>query len=261
MMMRSSDIAILAQTKTFTLRKLCDDGLLGTVLRNDLDDSRLFALDQVPQVYLAKVLQELDVNTGRILQTRESPQQALELFQRCSKRLQDEISLLQEQLDMFDSHANMALEGMRNKPDEISVRHCDERRVYFSALDELKDRRRKEYGRAARAHERIRKHGNPACPLGVSYDGFFDLLERPETPAQLVSYDPQGDDVLPAGDYLIGTTRCFYDEQTDLARRMFDYALQHDLDIGSPAYVVYLHNAATVTNKEDYLLQYSVKVK
>jgi effector-binding domain-containing protein len=76
-----------------------------------------------------------------------------------------------------------------------------------------------------------------------------------------VSYDPQGPDLRPAGDYLVGTVACFYEEYGDFPRRMFTYALDHGLEFTGPAYTIYLLDAASVTEPEQFMLQIVAGVK
>jgi len=97
--------------------------------------------------------------------------------------------------------------------------------------------------------------------LGFAYDEFLDLLEDPEHPAQLVSYDPQGPETRPAGEYLVGTVNCYYGEKSGLARRMFEYALHNHLEFHGPAHTVYLLDTASVTEAENYLMQIAAGVK
>ena len=102
---------------------------------------------------------------------------------------------------------------------------------------------------------------NEACPLGYAYGEFFDLLEQPDQPAQLVSYDPQGPDTRPAGEYLVGTVTCLDGEKTGLPRRMYRHALENGLEFTGPAYAVYLFDAASTADAERCLLQIAVMVK
>jgi hypothetical protein len=97
--------------------------------------------------------------------------------------------------------------------------------------------------------------------LGLAYADFNSLLNCPEQPTQLVSYDPRGMDRRPAGNYLVGTEQCEYGETGELPRRMIDYAQENDLELCGPPYMVYLYDAACVTTPEDSLLQIAVEVK
>ena len=111
------------------------------------------------------------------------------------------------------------------------------------------------------AHAKIRQNGNAGCPMGFAYNDFFDLLENPGQPSQLVSFDPSGPELRPAGEYLVGTECGFYEQQNGLTKRMFDYALHNGLEFCGPAYTVYLLDAASVCDAEQFLLQVAVQVQ
>ena len=107
----------------------------------------------------------------------------------------------------------------------------------------------------------IRQNGNAGCPMGFAYADFAALLRDPKQPAQLVSFDPKGPEVRPAGEYLIGTVSSYYGEKHALPQRMAAYAKEHGFELHGPAYMVYLLDAASVANQEKYLLQITAAVK
>ncbi|MCL2300274.1 MAG: hypothetical protein FWC27_09050, partial [Firmicutes bacterium] len=90
---------------------------------------------------------------------------------------------------------------------------------------------------------------------------FGGLLEKPNQPAQVMSCDPQGPDVRPAGEYLVGTVSCYYGQANSLPRRMQAQAERDRLEFCGPAYAVYLLDAASVTDSERYLLQVAAAVR
>jgi effector-binding domain-containing protein len=55
--------------------------------------------------------------------------------------------------------------------------------------------------------------------------------------------------------------RCCYGEKNGLPKRMFDYALHNGLEFCGPAYTVYLLDAASVSDAEQFLLQVAVQVQ
>jgi len=263
MMLRTSDLAICAETSTSSIREYSDQGLLGPIFRAENSNYRMFDPRIIPQLYLIKGLRELGFSPRQLKEfgQNRSPEQAVDIFKRYSTELQQEISKLQTQLDMLRSYAELIEEGQCAQPGTIEVRSLRERRICYGTLQKSANRKRREYYRLHRAHEQIRQNGNAGCPLGFAYNEFFDLLENPDQPAQLVSYDPQGRNVRPAGEYLIGTESSFYGEKDDLPRRMFEYALRNNLEFCGPVHIVYLLDAASVTGKEQYLVQTTVAVK
>jgi len=262
MNLKTSDIAICAETSQSTIRELSDQGLLGPVARAKNSHYRAFDPRQIPQVYLIKTLRELGVTTQQLkdFSKNRSPDGAVELFSSYSEQLYEEIAQLQAQLDMLESYTALIEEGQSVQPGEIKVRKYEQRLIRTSSLTRLGGKRN-DLACLRFAHAKIRQNGNAGCPMGFVYNEFFDLLEDPDSPAKLVSFDPSGPELRPAGEYLVGTVRCRYDEKNGLPQRMFNYALHNGYEFCGPAYTVYLLDAASVCDAEQFLLQVAVQVQ
>jgi len=262
MNLKTSDMAICAETSAFSIRDYSNQGLLGPVPREENNNYRFFDPRLIPQVYLLKTLRELGLGSQEFVDYghRRTPEGTREMLRGYSTRLEIELAHLQENLDMLNSYLSLIDEGMAAAPGEIALRTLPERPVRFSSLENYSSRTG-ERERLRRAFGQIRQNGNAGCPLGFAYKDFFDFLEKPDAPAQLASFDPRGPDTRPAGEYLVGTQACFYGEAGDLPRRMLKHALQENLEFSGPVFTVYLHDAACVTEPEQYLLQVCAGVR
>jgi len=262
MNLRTSDLAICAETSAFSIRDYSDQGLLGPVPRAQSSNYRFFDPRLIPQVYLLKVLREMGFNAQQLAEygRSRSPGQAREVLGRCSEQLSREITHRQASLDMLRSYISLIQEGQSAAPGEIELRALPARPLRCSALEDIGGKMNAAQ-RLRRAFGDIRQNGNAGCPLGFAWRDFYDFMEQPDWPARLVSFDPQGPDARPAGEYLVGTERCYYGQTGGLPRRMFEYALHGGLELCGPAYTVYLLDAASVTGAEQYLLQVAVGVR
>jgi len=261
MTFKTSDLAICAEVSQFTVRDYSDHGLLGPIPRSKSSSYRTFDPRQIPQIYLIRTLRALGYSPQQIREFGENrtPETVLQMFSDCSAQLSNEIAVLQAKLDQLQSYAALIREGQATQRGEVGIRHLQERAIRRSSL-ENRNGSAKSLESLRRAHGDIRHDGNAGCPLGYAFHNVFDLLEDPEQPAQLVSYDPQGPDIRPAGAYLVGTVNCHYSEKTSLPSRMYSYALQNNLELSGPAYTVYLLDSISVTEREQYLLQIAVKI-
>jgi len=255
-------LAICAETSAFSIRDYSDQGLLGPVPRAQGSNYRFFDPRLIPQVYLLKTLREMGFSAQQLAEYGRSrtPERAGEILGRCSEQLTREITHLQTSLDMLDSYLSLIQEGRTASPGEIELRALPVRPLRCSSLESIGGKANGAQ-RLRRAFADIRQNGNAGCPLGFAWRDFFDFMEQPGQPAQLVSYDPQGPDARPAGEYLVGTERCYYGEIGRLPRRMFEYTLHNDLELCGPAFTVYLLDAASVTGAEQYLQQVTVEVR
>ena len=260
--LRSNDLAVCTETSTSTIREYCDQGVLGPVPRNQSNQYRSFDLRIIPQVYLVRALREMGFTTQQMKEYSEnrSPRRTVEMFRRYSLSLRNKMMEMQALQDMLQSYISLIEEGQSARPGTIEVRMLPALPVRLSYVDTLRGKR-KGVVQLCRAHSHIRQRGNAGCPLGFAYGDFYDLLEHPDQPAQLVSYDPNGPDVRAAGEYLVGTGIGYYGQMDDLHRRMLDYSLENDLELCGPVYIVYLLDAASVTEAEQYLMQIAVEVR
>ncbi|MCL2106861.1 MAG: MerR family transcriptional regulator [Oscillospiraceae bacterium] len=262
MLIKTYELAICTEVSTNTLREYSDMGLLGPVPRREGSRYRCFDPRLIPQVYLVKALREIGFTSQQLRDygQNRSPEKALEMFRRGKDWLSDEIKILQDRADMLQSYVDLIEEGQSAVPGEIKLRRFTERRVRCSPIGIDGDKKKNlEY--LQRAHGRIRQDGNACCPLGYGYTDFLDLLEKPEQPQLLVSYDPQGPELLPAGEYLTGIATCYYGEPDNLARRMFQYALQNDLEFHGTTHSIYLLDTASVTGAEQHLMRITAQVR
>jgi len=262
MNLRTSDLANCAETSAFSIRDYSDQGLLGPVPRAENSNYRFFDPRLISQVYLLKALREMGFSAQQLAEygRSRSPERAGEVLGRCSEQLSREITHLQTSLDMLRSYISLIQEGRTASPGEIEVRMLPARPLLCSSLEDIGGKMSTAQ-RLRRAFGEIRQNGNAGCPLGFAYRDFFDFIEQPDRPAQLVSFDPQGPDARPAGEYLVGTESCYYGETGGLPRRMFEHALHNDMELSGPAFTVYLLDAASVTGAEQYLMQVTVGIQ
>lgn len=262
MTLKTSDMAICAEVSQFTVRDYGEQGLLGPIFRARSSSYRSFDPRLVPQLYLVKTLRELGCTPQQIREygQNRTPEKALEVFRDYSARLSGEIAAMQKKMDMLQSRVALIEWGVSANPDKIALCTMPEQACRYSAL-EYGNENAKNLEHLRRAIGQIRQDGNPGCPLGYVYRDFSALLANPNRPAQVVSYDPQGPNVRPADEYLVGTVTCYYGQTNFLPRRMHAQAQRDHLEFYGPAYAVYLFDAASVTEPEEYLLQIAVAVR
>ena len=258
---KSGDLAMCVEMSVAAILRYCDWGLLSPVAGARSDHIKSFDVRQTPYFYVLKLLRELGLNKQEVLEygVDHTPESVIEMLGGYEEQLSDEIAALQKRLDVVRSYLPLIREGCAAKPG-IELRTLPEQCVRLGAVKNHGGKR-KDVESLRRTFLDIRQYGNPGCPMGLTYNGFFDLLENPDEPAQVVSYDPQGPETRPAGEYLVGTVAAYYGEKHALPRRMSDFAMRNGLDFHGPAYTVYLLDAVSVNKTEQYLLQIAVGVK
>ena len=247
------EFAEICDVKQSALRYWDEIGLLPPAWRNTQTGYRYYAPEQMMTVNLTKLLVSLDIPLSRIAEMKETgrQQQVLELLSLCDKKMEEKIREMRSRKDVLRSYVSLIEECRAAGPGKIELRQLAERpiqRIPIANGDKgLRDSFRQAQGSDS--------------PMGYAYPDLNALLETPDQPAQLVSYDPRGPDVRPAGQYLVGTARCPYGRNSGLAQRMHSYARQNRIEFRGPAYAVYLPDKAGATEPEQYLLQVAVRVK
>jgi len=261
MNLRTNDVAAYAGTSVFTIREYSDMGLLGPVNRSGSANRRQFDPRVIPVACLWLKMRGLGLSLQdmQTLGEKRTPEGSRNLFREYSQKLSAEIANLQSSLDMLLSFSRIIEEGQAAMPDKIEVRMLPELRIQLSSLENVK--KRNEISQQRQAFDQLRKAGNISCPIGFFYRDFFDLINCQDRPAKFVSYDPQGTDIRPAGEYLIGTEACCYEENSTLPQRMQAYARQNSLEFLGPIYTISLLDAASVTSKDQFLYQVAVQVR
>lgn len=259
MNLRTTDVAICAQTSPFTIRELSDWGLLGPVSRTESGSYRQFDPRVIPVAHLWLKLKDYGLSQQELRELGQSrtPEVARTLFRRYSDRLSTEIASLQSSVDMLESFTAMIEEGQA-APDGIEAHTLPAQPIRVSSVEPFESRvssRLSIAERQRRAFLQLNQGNGAFYPLGFAYLDFADLLARREQPAQFIAYDPNGTELRPAGKYLIGTEHCCYEESSTLPQRMFEYARDNSLEFAGTTYTVSLLDAASVTKAEQFVFQ------
>ena len=260
--LRTVDVAICTEVSTSYVRELSNLGLLGSIARQGSGNRRFFDPRVVPIAYLWKTLRNMELLSAQQMEeigAKRKPETSKALFTQLKEKLGMEILYLQSSYDMLDSYITLIEEGQSVVPGEIEVRTLPERAISYSHLEHINGRRKGiEHHRFAIGQ--LRRSNSAYFPTGYAYNTFYDLMEKPDSPTHLVSYDPQGTCILPAGTYLVGHETKGYDGKSDLHQRMYHYAMDHKLEFCASAHVMCLLDAASVTS-DQFLFQTMVLVR
>jgi len=256
MTLKTSDMAICAEVSQFTIREYGEQGLLGPIFRSRNNSYRSFDPLLIPQMYLVKTMRELGCTPQQIREYGQSrtPEKVLALFREYGAQLTEEMAALQAKKDVLESRIALIEAGQNTSPGNIELCTLPEQPVRRISLEHFSEKS-KSLERLRRAIGQIRQDGNIGCPMGYAYHSYTELMEKPAMPAQIVSYDPQGPDFFPAGDYLVGTVVCYYGQPNGLVRRIQAQAERDNLEFCGPVYSAYLLDVASVTEPEQYLLR------
>jgi DNA-binding transcriptional MerR regulator len=100
-----------------------------------------------------------------------------------------------------------------------------------------------------------------AYPIGGYYSDVEAFTGTPGWPTRFFSCIPTGQAQKAEGEYLVGYTRGYYGNLGDLPQRLMEYASASGYDFIGPVYEIYLHDAISVDDPNQYLIQISIPVK
>ena len=235
----------LCGVNRYSLHYWDEIGLLIPAGRNAPRGHRYYSSDQIAAVHLIQALSSLGIPLNSMKDLGKNRDQMHTLFCDCEERLGVKISELQDRQEQMRGYAaQFEIEDSRaDPPCEIEVRGLPEQAMHCAQLK-------------GRYSGPAMQSGKKDGPAGYAFNEIYDLLEAPDRPARLVTFDPQGPKLRPAGEYLVGTVQCAFGEMNGLARRMLEYAMNNGLEMQGPAYVFYRHDAECGS----YALQVTVGV-
>lgn len=253
------DFSEICKVKQGALRYWDEIGLIIPAFRDEYNGYRYYSPDQMMTVSLLKILSSLELPLSNISDIIRdcAPGNILALFRQGDDQLAAQIEELRARQDMLRSYAALMQEIQATRPGRIVKRALSARPMRLSPIEN----RGSHSAGLKQAHRQIRENGGGSYLLGYAHSDFFTLLEQPNRPSRLVSYDPRGTGQRPAGTYLLGAANCGYGEMGGLPRRMLEYASRNGLEPCGPAYSTYIRNAACAAGQGQYLLQVTVGVK
>jgi len=102
---------------------------------------------------------------------------------------------------------------------------------------------------------------NLSHPVGGYFNSMDEYVNAPSQPTRFFSIDTKGNEQKAEGLYLVGYTRCYYCQGSDLPSRMVAFAKKNGLVFNGPVYNIYPFDEISVTDPDQYLLQVSASVK
>ena len=132
------------------------------------------------------------------------------------------IRFLQEGKSVINTFTELLDEAMRATETEITVSEMPETRIISGDLTEYRSNEgfmREFLLFCTSSHE---PKLNTSFPIGGYFENIQTFLKEPSRPTRFFSIDPKGNDMKPAGLYLIGYTRGYYGQTNDTYHRVWN---------------------------------------
>ena len=247
-----------------TLRYWDDIGLFTPAHRNMENSYRYYSPEQITLINFIKVLSNLNIPLKAIAKVNEnrSPEAILRLMEQQEEILDAQLRRLQISYSTIHTLRGVLQQGI-DVPDaeDISPQGFEDLSISLGPVNEPREGlnfyrsfvRYCEYAKENRI--------NLNNPIGGYYESLARFLAAPSVPTRFFSIDPCGNDKRPAGEYLVGYSKGYYDRLENAATRLEEFAAQQNLEVPGPVYVVYLRDEICEKNAADYLAQVSVALE
>ena len=224
---------------------------------------RRYSPFQITTVKMIRVLTAIGTPLKEVkeLTATRTPEKMLRFFRKHKERVANEIKFLQAAYSVINIFDSLFHEAASITETEISISEMPERRIILGDENDFSETTgfQREFIRFCKAsHE---PKSNISYPVGGYFENMEVFLDEPSKPTRFFFLDTQGNEIKPAGLYLIGYTRGYYGQTNDLPERMAMYAKKNGLVFNGPVYNIYLTDEISELDLGKYLLQVSVSVR
>jgi DNA-binding transcriptional MerR regulator len=255
------DFSAFTGVKQSTLRYYDDIGLFSPVHRAE-NGYRYYSPQQIITINMIKVLNDLDVPIRQIneLERERSPEKVLSLLMDREGMLEAELRKLSRSYDVIRTFRRIIHSGLSADENEISIQYMDEHPLILGGVNNFEGSRYFYDTFLTFCSNANSMRIDLDYPVGGIFDDIDAYLAKPGEPTRFFSVDPNGQDMKPAGKYLVGYNRGYYGETGDIPQKLKQFADDHDLIFSGPVYNIFLLDELCISNPSEYLLQISVQV-
>lgn len=276
----------LSGIEATTLRYWDDIGLFPPAKRDLLNNYRYYSPDQIIAANFITVLSELNIPLKTIgeMDDKRTPEAISELLEQQEKSLDMMMHRLRQCYSIIHIRRELINYGMKLKKgfyvvdgkrvldepapeeslwidkDKISVLHREDRALVLGPRNHFNEGERFYGPFTSFCNQAEELRINLSFPIGAYHDDMESFLKAPGEPSHFFSIDPSGNHKREAGNYLIGFTRGYYGQFSDLPERMAAYAKENALTVSGPVYAIYLHDEICIKDPAQYLVQVCVAV-
>ncbi len=224
---------------------------------------RYYAPQQITKVKMCRVLADIGIPLEIIhsLSRKRTPVKLIKLLRRHKEYVEADIDRLQEIHATIGIFVELLNTGIGVIENDISVRPMTEQRIMMGDINDFSSPAGV-HGEFARFCNSMHESNfNPSYPIGGYFENMDTFLSESSQPTRFFSLDPEGQQLKPAGLYLVGYTRGYYGQTNGIPERMAAYAKKHGFVFNGPVYNIYLFDEISVDDPSQYLLQISASVQ
>ena len=252
----------LSGVESTKLRYWDEIGIFCPLKRSSENNYRYYSMAQLLALNFVTVLSDLEIPLKTIAELRNErdPDKLLALLEKQEIQMDMEMRRLRHRYSIIHSRRELINMGMNVDENVISVAHLDEKDMILWPQNEYTENdsfiEPLSFHVAMNSDYRI----NLSFPVGGYHNDMESFTTAPGRPDHFLSFDPVGNHIRKAGDYLVGYVRGYYGDMGGLPARMAAYASENSLALTGPVYTMYLHEEICMTDPSKYLAQCSIAI-
>jgi DNA-binding transcriptional MerR regulator len=256
------DFSKLTGISTARLRYYDNIGLFLPARKSDTG-YRYYVPSQLISINMINVMSDIGISLDDITKAamHRTPQTVSEIFSNYEEILKDKIRELSKSYDVLNTYRKLIDLGNTVKKNEVFIDYRNE--VKISVGKDIDFGNDTSYytgfvGFLASAEE----NGiDLSYPIGGYFNDFESFSNMPNRPDKFYSYDPNGKDSIPAGNYMSYYANCDYSDVSLAPNILTEYATKNGYECIGPVYNLWIQDEVSVPNPLDYLVEIRVAVR
>jgi DNA-binding transcriptional MerR regulator len=237
-----------------------EKGIFAPLERGE-NNYRYYSPQQAITINLTSLLTKLNVPLKDIRQLTQSrtPEQLIELLTQQEQEIAAKMQWMEDAQRLIATFRALIQTGLSADEAKVSVEFMEATPIVMGPPNHFEED--SFYRPFAAFCRHFKKLGvNLYYPVGGYFENVDTYRSHPASPNNFFFFNPTGEELKPAGRYLVGYTRGYYGVIDDLPARLWAYAESHNLQLSGPVYHIYLLDEISTVNPNNYLLQVSASI-
>ncbi|MCL1999376.1 MAG: MerR family transcriptional regulator [Turicibacter sp.] len=223
---------------------------------------RYYLPHQIITINFITVLSELGVPLTKIkdLTKNRTPHHVLDLLMEREQALDRELKILQSTYTLIHTFQRNIQSSERVDIGKIEIVNRDVIPIIMGSVNDWTNNATFYKPFSIFCREMALDKNHLHYPVGGYFDNMENFIASPAQPDRFFSADPNGNDKIASGNYIIAHVKGYYGEMGDSIERISDFATVKNIQPKGPVYITYLLNEVSLVEENEYLAQVAVKI-
>lgn len=254
----------LTGIESSTLRYWDDIGLFPPAKRDECNGYRYYTPEQIIQVNFITVLSNLEIPLKTITQVQQdrTPESILDLIEDQERVLDAKARQLRERISVLNIRRWIIKNGLMSKKvtDDVMLMNLERMNFVRGRHNNFKDGENfyRPFVEFCKSAKELRI--NLRFPIAGMHNDWQEYSKAPGSPPYWISLDPDGNECIENGEYVIGLVKGYYGDSGGIQEKMAKFIKDNNIKVQGPVYSIYLHDEVCVRDSDKYLAMTAVAV-